>query len=194
MEKLSPSHAAQLFHTAALIDAKTLAEWGLINEVVPGEHLVERALEVARQIAERSPEAARHVKVLTWPLCALGQPAGPDPSGARTLRAACGRPGLGQGPRCVPNEAAGRVLTSAAPKEASSNAVGDVTVQTQRRSPIAPLAKTTWTRPWPTCRSSNHIFTEKNTAVSPSTIDRRTGEFRLDSAPRAVRRLMGRAR
>ncbi len=65
MEKLSPSHAAQLFYTAALVDAKTLAEWGLVNEVVPADRLMERALEVAREISERSPEAIRHTKALT---------------------------------------------------------------------------------------------------------------------------------
>jgi acyl-CoA synthetase (AMP-forming)/AMP-acid ligase II/enoyl-CoA hydratase/carnithine racemase len=65
MEKLSPSHAAQLFYTAALIDAETLAGWGLVNEVVPPDRLLERTLEVAREISERSPEAIRHVKLLT---------------------------------------------------------------------------------------------------------------------------------
>lgn len=64
LEKLSPSHAAQLFYTAALIDVQTLADWGLVNEIVCGDRLAERALEIAREIAERSPEAVRHVKVL----------------------------------------------------------------------------------------------------------------------------------
>lgn len=64
MEKLSPARAALLFYTAALIDAKTLAEWGLVNEVVPADRLAERALEVAREIAQRSPEAVRHIKLL----------------------------------------------------------------------------------------------------------------------------------
>ena len=36
-ERISPSHAAQLFYTAALVDAETLARWGLVNEVVPRE-------------------------------------------------------------------------------------------------------------------------------------------------------------
>ena len=67
MEKLPPARAAQLFYTAALIDANTLAGWGLVNEAVPGERLMERALEMAREICERSPQANRHVKTLIGP-------------------------------------------------------------------------------------------------------------------------------
>jgi len=65
LERLSPSQAAQLFYTAALVDAETLAAWGLINEVVPKDRLMDRALELAREICQRSPEANRHVKALT---------------------------------------------------------------------------------------------------------------------------------
>ncbi len=65
MEKLSPAHAAQLFYTAELLDARTLADWGLVNEVAPRERLLERAMEIAREIAARSPEAIRHTKMLT---------------------------------------------------------------------------------------------------------------------------------
>ena len=64
-ERLPPSRAAQLFYTAALVDAETLADWGLVNEVVPRERLMERAMELAREICQRSPEANRHVKALT---------------------------------------------------------------------------------------------------------------------------------
>lgn len=65
LERLSPSHAAQLFYTASLLDAATLRDWGLVNEVVPGDRLMPRAMEMARQIAERSPEVVRHIKALT---------------------------------------------------------------------------------------------------------------------------------
>jgi acyl-CoA synthetase (AMP-forming)/AMP-acid ligase II/enoyl-CoA hydratase/carnithine racemase len=64
-ERISPSQAAQLFYTAALVDAETLARWGLVNEVVPRERLMERAVEIARDICARSPEAVRHIKALT---------------------------------------------------------------------------------------------------------------------------------
>ncbi|MGO4839666.1 enoyl-CoA hydratase/isomerase family protein, partial [Rhizobiaceae sp. 2RAB30] len=64
-ERIGPARAAQLFHTAALIDAKTAAEWGLVNEVVPGEKLLPRAMEIAREICCVSPEVSRHIKALT---------------------------------------------------------------------------------------------------------------------------------
>ncbi|HVY19835.1 MAG TPA: AMP-binding protein [Bauldia sp.] len=65
VERIGPSRAAQLFYTAALMDAKTLRDWGLINEVVPADRLMERARELARDICQRSPEAIRHIKTLT---------------------------------------------------------------------------------------------------------------------------------
>ena len=65
LERLAPAHAAQLFYTGALMAAETLAAWGLINEVVPKENLMDRALAIAREICLRSPEANRHIKALT---------------------------------------------------------------------------------------------------------------------------------
>jgi acyl-CoA synthetase (AMP-forming)/AMP-acid ligase II/enoyl-CoA hydratase/carnithine racemase len=65
LERVSPSRAARLFYTASLIDAETLLDWGFVNEVVPGERLMDRAIEVAREICQRSPEAIRHIKALT---------------------------------------------------------------------------------------------------------------------------------
>jgi len=64
-ERISPSHAAQLFYTARLVDAETLRDWGLINEVVPPEQLMDRVMEIARDISLRSPEAIGHIKFLT---------------------------------------------------------------------------------------------------------------------------------
>jgi acyl-CoA synthetase (AMP-forming)/AMP-acid ligase II/enoyl-CoA hydratase/carnithine racemase len=64
-ERIDPSRAAQLFYTASLVDAETLKEWGLVNEVVPRERLMERAMQIARDICQRSPEAIRHIKALT---------------------------------------------------------------------------------------------------------------------------------
>ena len=64
-ERIAPSRAAQLFYTAALVDAKTLAEWELVNEVVPKERLILRTKELATEISQRSPEAIRHIKALT---------------------------------------------------------------------------------------------------------------------------------
>ncbi|MDP3897942.1 MAG: enoyl-CoA hydratase-related protein, partial [Mesorhizobium sp.] len=80
LERLSPSRAAQLFYTASLVDARTLAEWGLVNEMVEKERLMERAMEIARAICLCSPEVLRHIKALT------GRSAR-DPGRASRLRA-----------------------------------------------------------------------------------------------------------
>jgi enoyl-CoA hydratase/carnithine racemase/acyl-coenzyme A synthetase/AMP-(fatty) acid ligase len=64
-ERIGRSRAAQLFYTAALLDAVTLKDWGLVNDVVPGDRLMGRALEMAREICRRSPEANRRIKALT---------------------------------------------------------------------------------------------------------------------------------
>ena len=64
-ERIGPSRAAQLFYTASLFEAGTLKDWGLVNEVVPNERLMERAMELAREICQCSPEANRHIKALT---------------------------------------------------------------------------------------------------------------------------------
>lgn len=64
-ERIGPSRAAQLFYTAATVDATTAAAWGLVNEVVPDTQLMERATALARQICRASPEVHRHVKALT---------------------------------------------------------------------------------------------------------------------------------
>lgn len=65
VERIGRSRAAQLFYTAALIDANTAAEWGLVNEVAPKEKLMERALDLAREISRASPQANRRIKALT---------------------------------------------------------------------------------------------------------------------------------
>lgn len=66
-EKIGPLRASQLFFTASLIDARTAATWGLVNETVPKERLMERARELAREICRCSPQALRHIKQLTRP-------------------------------------------------------------------------------------------------------------------------------
>jgi enoyl-CoA hydratase/carnithine racemase len=47
--------ALQLLLTGERIDARTAADWGLINDVVPAADLEEHTLRVARQIAAASP-------------------------------------------------------------------------------------------------------------------------------------------
>lgn len=64
IERIGHSRAAQLFYTAELHDAETLRQWGLVNEVVPADRLMPRAMELARQIGQASPEANRQIKRL----------------------------------------------------------------------------------------------------------------------------------
>jgi enoyl-CoA hydratase len=56
--------AKQLVLTGESIDAETAATWGLVNEVVPPERLAQRALELARRIAENAPNAVQISKQL----------------------------------------------------------------------------------------------------------------------------------
>lgn len=55
-------HAMRLLLTAELIDAGTAARLDLVNEVVPAETLMERALSTAETIAANSPSAVQAVK------------------------------------------------------------------------------------------------------------------------------------
>jgi enoyl-CoA hydratase/carnithine racemase len=55
-------HAMELLLTARLIDAAEAARVGLINQVVPAEQLLPRALETAERIAANSPAAVQAVK------------------------------------------------------------------------------------------------------------------------------------
>ncbi|WP_417672183.1 enoyl-CoA hydratase/isomerase family protein [Roseibium sp.] len=67
MERLPPVRAAELLYTAKLFDAETLHDWGLINAVVPGESLMDHAMEMAREISACSPEVIRHIKQMIRP-------------------------------------------------------------------------------------------------------------------------------
>ncbi|MGR3454513.1 AMP-binding protein [Pseudooceanicola sp.] len=64
-ERIAPSRAAQMLYTGAALPAETLRDWGLVNEVVPGDLLMTRAHEIAAEIRACSPEVNRHVKALT---------------------------------------------------------------------------------------------------------------------------------
>ena len=107
---MSPSRAAQLFYTASLVDVETLVEWGLVNEVVSAERLMQRAMEIAREIRERSPEVVRHVKSLTG---VASRPAGRQArirAELERFETHIGGADLAQGPRCLPDEAAAEIL------------------------------------------------------------------------------------
>lgn len=51
--------AMQMLLTGTTIDAATAADWGLINEVVPGDEVTGRARSLAREIAVASPLTLR---------------------------------------------------------------------------------------------------------------------------------------
>lgn len=55
-------HAMKLLLTAEMIDAEEAVRIGLINEIVPADALLERALTIARTIAANSPVAVQAVK------------------------------------------------------------------------------------------------------------------------------------
>lgn len=55
------NRARQMSLTGNFISATTAYEWGLVNEVVPHESLLDRALELARAIAENDPVALREL-------------------------------------------------------------------------------------------------------------------------------------
>jgi enoyl-CoA hydratase/carnithine racemase len=52
---IGQKRAMQMLLTGVPIDARTAADWGLVNEVVPAERLEARARELAAQIAAASP-------------------------------------------------------------------------------------------------------------------------------------------
>lgn len=62
--KISPNRANLMFFTADLFPAQTLADWGLVNEVVPDEELMASTSRFAEKIARHSPLGLSWVKRL----------------------------------------------------------------------------------------------------------------------------------
>src|ERR671934_1428321 len=56
---ISRKRALYMVLTGEFVDAKTAAEWGLINEVVPAEQLEEATLKLAAVLGSLSPHAVR---------------------------------------------------------------------------------------------------------------------------------------
>ena len=56
--------ACQMSFTCRSIDAQTAYEWGLVNEVVPPERLLSRAMEIAADIAEAVPDMLKVIRGL----------------------------------------------------------------------------------------------------------------------------------
>ena len=60
-DAVGSARARQLALTGEPIDAGTALAWGLVNEVVPHERLLARAVQIARAIASNDPEATRRL-------------------------------------------------------------------------------------------------------------------------------------
>ncbi len=75
VERIGRSRAARLFYTAALVDARTMADWGLVDELVANDRLMLRASEIAQEICTASPEVVQHVKALIRPSADAGRQA-----------------------------------------------------------------------------------------------------------------------
>jgi enoyl-CoA hydratase/carnithine racemase len=52
----------ELLYTGRMIDAAQAEAWGLVNHVVPAARLLDKALEIAREIAANGPIAVRQAK------------------------------------------------------------------------------------------------------------------------------------
>jgi enoyl-CoA hydratase/carnithine racemase len=73
IHRLLPKHAAYMILTAKRIDPHTAERWGIVNEVVPHDQLLERAEELARHIVQFDPvvldyskKAIREIPNLDW--------------------------------------------------------------------------------------------------------------------------------
>jgi enoyl-CoA hydratase len=62
VEAVGLRRARQMSTTGNYVDASTALAWGLVNEVVPHEGLLPRALELARDIASNDPRAVAHIR------------------------------------------------------------------------------------------------------------------------------------
>ncbi|WP_147679955.1 1,4-dihydroxy-2-naphthoyl-CoA synthase [Actinomyces ruminicola] len=60
--QVGDKRAREIFFLARTYDAATAERWGVVNEAVPHAELEERALEYARIVADKSPQAIRMLK------------------------------------------------------------------------------------------------------------------------------------
>jgi crotonobetainyl-CoA hydratase len=107
--------ALQLALTGDPIGAVTAASWGLVNEVVPLEQVLPRALELAHRIAANAPLSVRYTKQLLHQTSSAGSDWNPVWSGVDPWAA---------------NEAAMQVVF------ASADAIEGSTAFAEKRAPI----------------------------------------------------------
>ena len=62
--KMAANRALHLLYSGELFPAAKLMEWGLVNEVVAADRLLERAREIADHYSRQSPQVLRHMKSL----------------------------------------------------------------------------------------------------------------------------------
>jgi enoyl-CoA hydratase/carnithine racemase len=66
---VGPNRARYLLLTGAKLDAQRALEWGVVSEVLPKAKLLDRAWELARELARRPPLVLRYTRMLfTQPL------------------------------------------------------------------------------------------------------------------------------
>src|SRR5690606_7953017 len=58
------SRASEMAFTGDVIDATRAEQWGLVSRVVPAEHMMPTAMELAERIAANPPHALRMTKRL----------------------------------------------------------------------------------------------------------------------------------
>jgi enoyl-CoA hydratase/carnithine racemase len=78
MRRILPKHAIWMTVTGQRIDAATALSWGLVNEVVPRERLLPRAVELAKLIATFDAVALDYTKKTYHIVDELGWDAGID--------------------------------------------------------------------------------------------------------------------
>ncbi len=73
VHRVAPKHAAWMVLSGSRIDAAVALQWGIVNEVVPAELLLPRAIEIAERIAAFDPialdyskKALRDIPTLDW--------------------------------------------------------------------------------------------------------------------------------
>src|SRR5207249_4564401 len=60
------SRALELLWTGRRLDARTALDWGLVNFVAPGPMVLDEALRIAGEIAEKPPIAVHQIKASVY--------------------------------------------------------------------------------------------------------------------------------
>ncbi len=74
--RIGHARARQLILTGDPIDAKTALEWGLVNQVVAPDQLIETACQLAQKIASKSPLTVRQAKAALIAAATMTEDAG----------------------------------------------------------------------------------------------------------------------